>query len=70
MRVDGIAKLCEVVSRVARLCFCTYARGYAEEGGWVLVNDHVVVVLAGCYEQGKEFAKLVGSYKGFLLTRC
>jgi len=70
MRVDDIARLCETVFQVAYLCFCTYARGYAEEGDWVLVNDRVVVVLAGCYEQGKEFAKAVGSYRGFLLTRC
>ena len=69
-RIDDIVKLCEVVSRVACLCFCTYARGYAGEGEWVLVNERTVVVLAGCYEQGKEFAKIVGSYKGFLLTRC
>ena len=70
MHIDDIVKLCELVSQVAHLCFCTYARGYAIEGEWVLVNEHVVVVLAGCYEQGREFAKIIGSYKGFLLTRC
>ena len=69
-RIDDVVKLCETVSRIAHLCFCTYARRYAEEGGWVLVSERAVIVLAGCYEQGKEFARLAGLYKGFLLTCC